>query len=75
MVDLTKGINNFQSAIQKTASQVTTPKTAEIVADEVPQKLAEDIKKVDAIAQMAKTQATLNIPDYVQNMLKHINRK
>ena len=77
MVDLTKSISSAQGAIQKTIAQASAPKmtqTAESVLSESASKVVEDIKKIDAISECAKAQVLANIPDYVYDILKKLNR-
>jgi len=79
MLDLTKGVNLAQNAVQKTTSLAqkaveTMTLEADKTADKALDKVASDINKIDLINQCAKEQSLMNLPDYVQKTIKHLGR-
>ncbi len=77
MVDLTKGISAVQGALQKTASQIANSKAvqkAETVANDTSSKVAEDIRKVEEIARIAKEHALFKLPKDIQETIDRIKK-
>ena len=79
MVDLTKGINSANAAINKAASQIQASKAARNFqysprVVRTPEQVAEEIRKTEIIAEIAKNHAKTQIPDYVRDMIRMLGR-
>ena len=77
MVDLTKGINAAQTVINKTASQIANPKTAQTAEDAASKaaaKLAHELELVDIISKCAEARGRANVPDYIRDIIKRLGR-
>ena len=79
MIDLTKGVNLAQNAIQKTTSTAqkaveTITLEADKAADKTMDKVASDIDKIDFINQCAREQSMMKLPEYIQKTIDHLGR-